>query len=161
MIRWAGWGDLPVVVALERAIPELPHWSEAEYARYLGDVAGKTRLLLVAETEGSVCGFAAAAMGAADARMAELESLAVVPAERRGGVARMLCRGVMAWSRTRGAEVLELEVRSRSAGAIGLYGSLGFSRVGERPRYYADPPDDALLLALPLQADFRDDAAHL
>ena len=148
-----------MIAGIERSIAELPHWAAAEYERYLEDVVGETRLLLVAEVEGSgeVCGFAAAALAAADALVAELESVAVLPAMRRAGFARELCLGVMAWAWGRGAAAMELEVRSKSAGAIALYRSLGFSQVGERRRYYRDPADDALLLRLVR----GDEVAHL
>ncbi len=156
-VRRARREDLPVIVGMERSIAELPHWAEAEYERYMEDGTGKSRVLLVAEESDGLCGFVAAALAAADARVAELESVAVLLGMRRAGVARELCREVMSWAWGRGAAAMELEVRSRSAGAIALYRSLGFSQVGERRRYYRDPADDALLLRLVRQ----DEVAHL
>jgi ribosomal protein S18 acetylase RimI-like enzyme len=60
-----------------------------------------------------------------------------------------------------------LEVRVGSAGAIALYGELGFVAVGRRPAYYPgisdrtaygtvdeeEPPEDAVLMRLELEED--------
>ena len=43
-----------------------------------------------------------------------------------------------------------LEVRASNAAALAVYRALGFAATGRRPRYYADPPEDALLLQLRL-----------
>ena len=142
--------DLPAIVSLERATPELPHWKLAEYARYVAAEAGRGSVLLLLTEEidtGGLAGFAAASLCASDGQIVELESLAVLPALRRNGLARLLCGAVMEWSRQSGATVLQLEVRSESAGAIELYRALGFECLGKRSRYYANPSDDALLLS--------------
>ncbi|HEV2665177.1 MAG TPA: ribosomal-protein-alanine N-acetyltransferase RimI, partial [Blastocatellia bacterium] len=47
-----------------------------------------------------------------------------------------------------GARAATLEVRSANASARAFYEKEGFMPVGLRRRYYADPPDDALLLSL-------------
>jgi ribosomal-protein-alanine N-acetyltransferase len=48
------------------------------------------------------------------------------------------------------ATSVHLEVRSSNAPALAFYAALGFEEVGRRPRYYADPVEDALLLRLGL-----------
>jgi ribosomal protein S18 acetylase RimI-like enzyme len=45
---------------------------------------------------------------------------------------------------------MELEVRAASAGAQALYRLLGFIEQRRRARYYYDPVDDAVVMALPL-----------
>jgi len=71
----------------------------------------------------------------------------VVRAEdRREGIGSALCRAVMDWSRREGAHEITLEVRAGSAGAIRLYGGLGFVAVGRRPGYYHDPQEDAVIM---------------
>ena len=149
MIRPAVEGDLAAIVALERSIPELPHWSEAEYRQYLQADTNVERCLLVVEDQeqGLIAGFAAAAILGRGA-MAELESLAVLPAWRRSGLGRSLFKAIAEWCRTRGVAGIELEVRGKSDGAIALYRSLGFTAEGRRRGYYANPADDALLMSL-------------
>ena len=82
--------------------------------------------------------------------VAELESVAVSLAARRGGVGRALCEAVVDWCRWQGAMRMELEVRAGSEEAIALYGGLGFVVVGRRRGYYREPAEDALLMKLEL-----------
>jgi [ribosomal protein S18]-alanine N-acetyltransferase len=157
VVRAAGVGDLKAVLAVERGEATAPHWAEAEYAAYLeapgamgletGDAA--QRLLLVAEVEGDVVGFAVGKVTAfGEERVGELESVAVAAAAQRRGVGRALCRAVLAWCVERRAREIELEVRSQSAGPRALYASLGFVAVGRRTGYYRNPTDDAVLMRL-------------
>jgi ribosomal-protein-alanine N-acetyltransferase len=140
--------DLRAVMALERATPEAPHWSDAEYAAAIGGGGGYVRRrLFVAETDGVVIGFA---VGKVAGDLAELESIAVDLRMRRGGVGRALCEAVIQWCREESATAVELEVRAASGGAIGLYQRLGFISVGRRPLYYSGPADDAVLMRLDL-----------
>ncbi len=105
------------------------------------------RCLLVAETESRLLGFAVGkAIGAESA--AELESVVVEATARRGGVGRALCEAVVAWCRGEEAAVVELEVRTGSAGAIALYTGLGFAAVGRRRGYYREPVEDAVMMRL-------------
>jgi ribosomal-protein-alanine N-acetyltransferase len=43
-----------------------------------------------------------------------------------------------------------LEARASNQPALRLYRALGFVETGRRPRYYADPIEDAVLLRLQL-----------
>jgi ribosomal-protein-alanine N-acetyltransferase len=140
--------DLAGVIALERATAEAPHWAEAEYVAVVsGGEAYVRRCLFVAEAEDGLIGVA---VGRVVEEVAELESVAVDAAKRRGGVGRALCEAVIGWCRQQGAAAVELEVRSASEGAIGLYRGLGFAPMGRRRGYYSDPVDDAVLMRLDL-----------
>lgn len=149
-MRAATVEDVVPVIALEREIAEAPHWSEAEYAAILnGD--GLRRCLFITELDGKLAGFAVGKVVMAGSEaLAELESVVVCVDVRRQGVGSALCEAVAGWCVAQGAAALELEVRSGSAGALGLYERLGFVRVGLRRRYYRDPVDDAVLMRLRL-----------
>ena len=151
LVRNAEKKDLPGIVALERSIPEAPHWVEADY-KVIVDTPnnGIKRSLFVAEKDGRLIGFAVGKAIGAPAQVAELESVAVSPSIRRSGAGKALCMAIAGWSREQGAAMLELEVRSTSAGAIALYLGLGFVTVGRRAAYYHIPLDDALLMTLKL-----------
>jgi ribosomal-protein-alanine N-acetyltransferase len=43
-----------------------------------------------------------------------------------------------------------LEVRASNQAALGFYRGQGFRETGRRPRYYADPEEDAVLMLLNL-----------
>ncbi len=151
-IRPAKAKDLPRIIALERAIPEAPHWPEAEYLAILNTQTPEIRrCLFIAEADENLIGFAVGkAIGEAPNTIAELESIAVAAHSRRLGTGRSLCQAIIHWSRQQGASTLELEVRAASTGPIALYRQLGFTPVGRRAAYYHAPPDDALLMTLHL-----------
>jgi ribosomal-protein-alanine N-acetyltransferase len=146
-VRAAEVADLEGVLEIERGAATAPHWAAAEYAACLG--AAERRVLLVAESEGRVVGFAVGAvMVLGDTVVGELESVAVEEAARRSGIGAALCGAVVAWCAGKGAMEVELEVRAGSAGAMALYGRLGFVAVGRRPGYYRSPVEDAVLMRL-------------
>ncbi len=156
LVREAEAADVAQVIALERAAPEAPHWSEAEYDAILGsggEDRSVRRCLLVAEADGLLVGFAVGRMvigGAAG--ISDLESVVVDVRSRRKGAGRALCQAVIGWSRGWGAAEVQLEVRAGSVGAIGLYTGLGFEAVGRRAGYYRDPAEDAVLMRLEITA---------
>ncbi|CAN5310552.1 hypothetical protein BH10PSE15_BH10PSE15_09870 [soil metagenome] len=88
--------------------------------------------LTIASVGGESAGFALSRLVVDEA---ELLLLATLPRLRRRGVGGALLRSVVADSMTRGAVSLHLEVRDGN-GAIHLYRDSGFSKVGERLRYY-------------------------
>jgi ribosomal protein S18 acetylase RimI-like enzyme len=91
--------------------------------------AGRAQLLL-AEEEGRVVGYAMVAEIGGQAtlvadRMAELESLSVLPAERGRGVGRALVQEVHELLRERGIGDLMLYVMDGNASALAFYERLG------------------------------------
>ena len=158
-IRVAVPDDLEGIVALERGIDTLPHWSMLDYLAAQSPVGGRlgmegtTRCTFVAEGKDD-CGIVGFAVGKVLATetdvVAELESVGVALAVRRMGIGEELCATVIAWARDMDASAIELEVRSRSAGPIALYERLGFMAEGRRAGYYRDPADDAILMRLEL-----------
>lgn len=158
-IRTACVQDIERVFALERAIPEAPHWSRDEYAGLVGEDApgAASRCLLVAEAvdndgTGYLAGFAVGkviAMGTDS--VGELESVVVAEDARRIGVGQALCEGIVGWCRNRRAQKVELEVRSKNYSAKRLYVRLGFVEEGLRRGYYQNPIDDAVLMRLHLE----------
>ena len=148
-IRRATETDLAEVVLLERETATSPHWAWAEYAgmQQTKHDAGVRRCLYVAADGRVIHGFAVGkALGHGRDTEAELESVVVRAEARREGLGSALCRAVMEWSRREGAAAVTLEVRAASAGAIRLYGGLGFVAIGRRSGYYHDPTDDAIVM---------------
>ena len=84
---------------------------------------------------------------------AEILTLAVRPAARRGGVGRRLTEAAADLAATGGAETLFLEVAEDNPAAIALYLAAGFEATGRRRGYYARPDGgrcDARLFSLKL-----------
>lgn len=67
---------------------------------------------------------------------AEILTLAVLPPWRRHGLGRQLLDAALEAARRSGAMAMFLEVAATNAGALGLYESADFVRVGVRKRYY-------------------------
>jgi ribosomal-protein-alanine N-acetyltransferase len=81
---------------------------------------------------------------------AELETIAVAVEAQRRGVGGQLFAALAEKLCAAQITELQLEARASNAPALGLYRALGFTETGRRPRYYADPVEDAILLALRL-----------
>lgn len=137
MIRPMTAADVPSVAALEKLCFSDP-WSVSSIASELDNPLS---LWLVWEEDGT----AAAYLGVQRVPpQADVMNVAVSPALRRRGIARALFAELE--RRLPEIDELFLEVRASNSGAIALYRTLGFERVGRRPNYYLDPREDALIL---------------
>lgn len=139
-LRPAGTADLDAVVAIERASFADP-WSRASFAEALA--GGRVRFDVAAADDGTVAGYAIAWFVADEG---EVANLAVVPAQRRAGIAAALLEGVLAAARAEGVRTMHLEVRESNAAAKALYARFGFREAGRRRGYYRQPVEDALVL---------------
>lgn len=135
--------DLDAVLALAAALKEAPHWPRPAYEAALDPAAAVRRVALVAEAQGALLGFAIASLLPPEA---ELESIAVSAAAQRRGVGRLLLSDLWSKIAQSGVHALRLEVRAGNRRAIAFYQATGWVECGRRPRYYADPVEDALLL---------------
>ncbi len=100
-------------------------------------------LLLVAESEGEIAGYALALVRGR--RAAKLYSLGVAPELRGRGIAAALLRALLDELEVRGFERVVLEVRSDNAGAIALYRQLGFDLLKRLEAFYRDGCDAYLM----------------
>ena len=76
----------------------------------------------------------------------DMMNIAVDPQYRRQGIAQALVEELVKCLARKGSLCLTLEVRASNAGAIALYGKLGFVQVGLRKNYYRNPREDAMIL---------------
>lgn len=75
-----------------------------------------------------------------------VDNVAVFPGSRRQGAASALLAALEQAAVERGGEFLSLEVRPSNEAAVSLYRKLGFREEGRRKGFYADPPEDGLIL---------------
>jgi ribosomal-protein-alanine N-acetyltransferase len=151
-IRRMTAADVDRVMEIAQRLKDAPQWPAAIYLAAVVPEAPPRRAALVAqETNASsraVLGFAVASVLAPEA---ELETIAVAPEHQRRGVgARLFAALVEELNAARVTDV-HLEVRCSNSSALAFYHALGFDVSGRRPRYYADPVEDALLLRLSLK----------
>jgi ribosomal-protein-alanine acetyltransferase len=116
------------------------------HARFAGSDAG-TEVPAYCPSRFGVVGFAVVAVVAGEA---ELETIAVAADGQRRGVGGWLLRALVDELKTAQVSELNLEVRASNQMALGFYRKQGFEEAGRRPRYYADPEEDAVLMRLRL-----------
>ena len=149
-IRRMSEADLEQVMAIAASLKDAPHWQRDAYLQALDEGAAPGRIALIAEDSetGIVTGFAVACLLSPQA---ELESIAVAEAERRRGIGRKLFFRLVEELTVAGVREVLLEVRASNQRARDFYRSLGWNETGIRPRYYADPEEDAVLMSLKLE----------
>ncbi len=136
-------------MALGQKSDTAAHWSEREYGALFAPETAK-RVALVAEQPQEKLAAFVVARCAADEW--EIENIVVEAESRRQGFALAMIEELLGEARRCGVAAILLEVRESNLAALGLYKKLGFREEGRRPRYYAQPEEDALLLRLLLKS---------
>jgi ribosomal-protein-alanine N-acetyltransferase len=77
-----------------------------------------------------------------------LMNLAVIESMRHRGIARSLVTTALQIGLSHSAHRAVLEVRASNQAAQRLYEGFGFSQTAIRPKYYANPVEDAVLMEL-------------
>ena len=165
--------DIRRVMEIGERLIHAPHWPIAAYEAALNPRSEPRRVALVAEQveeprepgapgpenlesgvmqpealdSGAVAGFVVASLVAGEA---ELESIAVAAEAQRRGIGGQLLDHLLVELRSGSATRVNLEVRASNGLALGLYRRHGFGETGRRIGYYADPVEDAVLMALDL-----------
>lgn len=130
--------DLVSIYALEQAAYPDDPWSMAQFKE---EYAAKSRIYLVAESDGEIVGYAGA-MVVGDAT--DILTLTVSEKFRRRGIARELLKRLIDWSRNQKVDAVMLEMRKGNYQAEPLYKASGFRKISERIDYYG-PGVDALV----------------
>jgi ribosomal-protein-alanine N-acetyltransferase len=136
--------DLPAIDRIERASFADP-WSQPVLLQEL--LASALRWPIVVEWENAVAGYL---MAWRSADQLHILNIAVDPRLRRRGLGAALLDAALAEARRCGLVEVTLEVRRGNLSALALYRRYGFTQVGERPGYYPDTGEDALILTLSL-----------
>ena len=143
--RQANSFDLPVFVSLDKELFPYSPWSASQYKE---EFSSPTRHFVVAVDEAqSIIGYAGVfAPGGAEA---DVLTVGVVPSHRGKGIARQLMVLITDWAHKQGSTAMMLEVKVDNAEAIGLYESLGYSKLNTRKDYFG-PGLHALVMRLEL-----------
>lgn len=145
LVRGVSRGDIPALGAIHAACFGEEAWDEISIRGWIEHPQGFSSIARRG-AGGAPLGFALALCTGDDA---ELLSIAVDPAARRGGVGRGLLDHLDSQAEGLGLDRWLLEVACDNDPALGLYHRLGFSRIGRRRAYYRrrDGAVDALVLA--------------
>ena len=137
--------DLPVFVSLDKELFPYSPWSASQYKE---EFSAPTRHFAVALDEAqNIIGYAGVfAPGGAEA---DVLTVGVVPSQRGKGIARHLISLITDWAGQQGSTAMMLEVKVDNLEAIGLYESLGYSKLNVRKDYFGAGLD-ALVMRLEL-----------
>ena len=139
--------DLDRVMEIAGSTKNAPRWTREAYLAAI-DLAGlPRRVALVAEASNDLAGFAVASLTPPEA---ELEAIVIAMPFQRRGVARDLFAFIAKYLLAEGVSEVLLEVRASNLPALAFYRAVGFVETGKRPRYYAEPVEDAILMRLEL-----------
>ena len=144
-VRPGNVGDLDAICALEAASFDDP-WSREDFAAAFDS---PICTFLVAEDVGEIIAYALFSVICEDA---EIMSIAVDPARRRGGVGRAMLWRAIECARDAQAESVFLEVRESNEAALALYRAEGFEELRRIRGYYRRPTEDAIAMRLELAA---------
>lgn len=124
--------DLPVFVSLDKELFPYSPWSSAQYKE---EFSSPTRHFVVAlDDQQSIIGYAGVfAPGQAEA---DILTVGVVPDHRGKGIAKTLMAMITDWAKYQSSTAMMLEVKVDNSEAIGLYLSLGYSKLNVRKDYF-------------------------
>lgn len=146
--RKAGASDAPSIARAEEEIFSDP-WTLRDVSDILVTEGG---MCYVALDGGRVIGYV---LGRIIPPEGELYRVAVLPPYRRRGIGYRLLDFAVKSSKSRGLEILFLEVRRQNTAAKALYRAYGFRDVSVRKNYYRAPPDDAIVMVRAHPDDLR------
>jgi ribosomal-protein-alanine N-acetyltransferase len=137
--------DLAVFVSLDKKLFPYSPWSASQYKE---EFSSPTRHFVVALDDAQgIIGYAGVfAPGGAEA---DVLTVGVIPSQRGKGIARQLMALITDWAKQQGSIAMMLEVKVDNLEAIGLYESLGYSKLNVRKDYFGAGLD-ALVMRLDL-----------
>jgi ribosomal-protein-alanine N-acetyltransferase len=137
--------DLAVFVWLDKKLFPYSPWSASQYKE---EFSSPTRHFVVALDDAQgIIGYAGVfAPGGAEA---DVLTVGVIPSQRGKGIARQLMALITDWAKQQGSIAMMLEVKVDNTEAIGLYESLGYSKLNVRKDYFGAGLD-ALVMRLDL-----------
>jgi len=130
--RTANAFDLPVFASLDKELFPYSPWSASQYKE---EFSSPTRHFVVALDEAqNIIGYAGVfAPGGAET---DILTVGVVPSHRGKGIAKALIVLITDWAKAQGSTAMMLEVKTDNTDAIGLYESLGYSKLNIRKDYF-------------------------
>ena len=141
-IEWLdGPADLDSVQEIDRASFGSP-WTRAMYEQELQH-AGQAFIAVLRAGSTRVAAYCSYRLVVDEI---QINNVAVRPESRRRGYGRALIEFALRHGRRSGGNTAILEVRRSNDAARRLYAQAGFVQAAERPRYYANPEEDAVVM---------------
>ena len=131
--------DAAAIAEIEQVVFEDGAWGEGLIDL---ELIAPGRVIVVAEHEGVLIGYASAAV---IADVADLTRIAVMPADRREGVGSTLLTTLLETAVARGAARMVLEVAETNEPALAFYLVSGFSEIARRRDYFGRGVDAVIM----------------
>jgi ribosomal-protein-alanine N-acetyltransferase len=136
--------DIPVFVSLDKELFPYSPWSAAQYKEEFAEMP-RTRHFVVALDEAkAIIGYAGVLVPAPQVE-ADILTVGVIPEHRGKGIARHLLALITDFAVDRQASAMMLEVKNDNVEAIGLYESLGYSKISIRKDYFGSGLDALIM----------------
>ena len=142
VIRQAALQDAQQMAELDQICFSIP-WSLESFIQELS--ANEKAMYFVAEADGQIAGYAGLWQILDEGH---ITNVAVAPKFRRQGLATAILDAFLAEGRARGIRAFTLEVRASNTAAQELYRKFGFQSAGQRPGYYEDNKEAAMIMWL-------------
>ncbi|QFJ54694.1 ribosomal protein S18-alanine N-acetyltransferase [Pseudobutyrivibrio xylanivorans] len=144
--RYATESDIEQIVAIEEEAMSNP-WNAVAYQEA---ISSDHAFIIVAEDSGTIAGFAVFYLTAPESELPDI----VVSEEYRGhGIGKKLLAHSIEELKSKGIDIIFLEVRVSNTPARHLYTSLGFEEIGRRKYFYSNPVEDAICMRLDIEKD--------
>lgn len=142
VIRQAVLQDAQQMAELDRICFSVP-WSLESFVQELS--VNERAMYFVAEIDGQLAGYAGLWQIVDEGH---ITNVAVAPQFRRQKLATAILEAFLSEGRARGIRAFTLEVRASNIAAQELYRKFGFQSAGERPGYYEDNKEAAMIMWL-------------
>lgn len=138
-IRSAVFTDIDEIAYIEEECFSTP-WSR----KSISDSFSHTPWhFFVAELDGRVVGYGGVYLILDEG---QISNIAVLPAFRGKKIGFAILQSIIELCRGEGCDRITLELRKSNTGAHALYSKCGFVEVGERPNFYSNPVENAILM---------------
>ena len=139
--------DIQKIIDLSKALG-LCMWTAASLTHEL--TLSDSIMLKLCDSDGSLIGFAAGRTIDTEERVVELFNIGVCKEKQGSGSGQLLLAGFLKACTSIGIKRVLLEVRASNARAISFYKKNKFFKLGLRPGFYTDPPEDGFTMELRL-----------
>lgn len=136
--------DIPVFVSLDKQLFPYSPWSGAQYKEEFAEMPRTRHFVVALDQAQSIIGYAGILAPAPEVE-ADILTVGVVPEHRGKGIARQLISFITDFAVDRHASAMMLEVKSDNVEAIGLYESLGYSKISVRKDYFGTGLDALIM----------------
>lgn len=136
--------DIPVFVSLDKQLFPYSPWSAAQYKEEFAEMPRTRHFVVALDESQSIIGYAGILVPAAQVE-ADILTVGVIPEHRGKGIARQLMAFITDFAVDRQAKAMMLEVKSDNVEAIGLYESLGYSKISIRKDYFGTGLDALIM----------------